>query len=78
MIFFRAYLLIMFITLNTWCIANSKIYLTLFLSFCISLTWAFNVNSMAKGGIKEKIYYSCGAFCGTATALVIADLLQNY
>lgn len=67
----------MFITLNTWCIANQQIYLTLFLSFCISLTWAFNVNSMAKGGWKEKVHYSCGAVCGTATALVIANYLRE-
>jgi len=65
----------MLITLSTWFIANDKYILSLITSFCISLTWAFNVNSMASCDLKGKIIYSCGAVSGTATALLISSFL---
>ncbi len=75
MVFFRAYLFVMLITLNTWCIANNKLVLVLFLSFCISLTWTFNVNSVSNSPFRIKIYYSLGSVCGTATALYLSAFL---
>ncbi len=75
MIFFKSYLLVMLITLSTWFIAHDKYFLSLVTSFCISLTWAFNVNSMSNSNLKDKIIYSCGAVSGTGTALLISRLL---
>jgi len=75
MIFFRSYLLVMCITLSTWCIANNRYALILGLSFCISLIWSFNVTSISNSGLKEKIYYSLGALVGTGSALIISRYL---
>jgi len=75
MIFLRAYLLVLLVTLNTWCVANDRYFLVLFVSFCLSMTWTFNVSSMANGNFFKKLLYSTGAVSGTATALLIARYL---
>lgn len=67
----------MLITLNTWFIANNRISFILVTSFCISLTWAFNVKSMSTSNWIDKIYYSLGAVCGTATALLMTKWIGN-
>ncbi len=73
--FIYAWLQVTLVCLNTWQIANGKIIGAIFVGFLISFVWCFNIQSIAFSKLSEKITYSLGACCGTATGLLISQLI---
>jgi hypothetical protein len=72
---FTSYLCVLLITFNVWAISKNKFATALITSFLISLTWTFNVKSVAIGNWIEKLIYSFGALLGTATGLLLTNIL---
>lgn len=73
--FIYAWMQVSLVCLNTWQIANGKIVGAIFVGFLISFVWCFNIQSIAFSKLSEKVTYSLGACCGTATGLLISQLI---
>ena len=73
--FIYAWLQVTLVCLNTWQIANGKIAGAIVVGFLISFVWCFNIQGIAFSKLSEKITYSLGACCGTATGLLISQLI---
>ena len=73
--FLYAWLQVSLVCLNTWQIANGKVVGAIIVGFLISLVWCFNIQGIAFSKLSEKITYSLGACCGTATGLLMASIL---
>ena len=73
--FIYAWLQVTLVCLNTWQIANGKIIGAIFVGFLISFVCCFNIQSIAFSKLSEKITYSLGACCGTATGLFISQVI---
>ena len=73
--FLYAWLQVTLVCLNTWQIANGKVIGALIVGFLISLVWCFNIQGIAFSNLIEKITYAFGACLGTATGLLISNLV---
>jgi len=73
--FIYAWMQVSLVCLNTWQIANGKIIGAIFVGFLISFVWCFNIQGIAFSKLSEKITYSLGACCGTATGLFISQVI---
>lgn len=73
--FFYAWAQVALVALNTFQIANAQWIGALVVGFLISLLWTFNVRRAAFGTWADRMIYSTGAMCGTATGLGIAAVI---
>ncbi len=74
-LFFTAWLQVFLVALNTWQIANGRVFGALVVGFLLSFTWTFNIKSVAFGGWRDRWLYSAGACCGTGSGLFAAWIL---
>ena len=63
------------VCLNTWQIANGKIFGAICVSFVLSFVWCFNIQRIAFSNLNDKLIYSASACSGTATGLLISRLI---
>jgi hypothetical protein len=73
-LFFQSFLQVGLVALNTYLIAHNHVLSVFFVSFSISLLWAFNVSKVAISEMKHKLIYALGAGCGAVTSLLILKL----
>ncbi len=73
--FLYAYLQVTLICLNTWQVANNKIFGAICVGFLISLIWCFNAQRAAVSNLCDKLIYASGAAFGTATGLLLSNLI---
>ena len=73
--FLYAYLQVTLICLNTWQVANNKPLGAICVGFLISLIWCFNTQRAAVSNFYDKLIYASGAAFGTASGLLLSNLL---
>lgn len=76
--FVLAWAQVALISLNTWQIANSKYIGALIVGFFISLVWTMNVKKIAFSEWTVRIVYCTGASVGTATGLILSNLIYQH
>jgi hypothetical protein len=74
-LFFQSFIQIGFVAVNTWLISHGYIIAVFFVSFLISLIWAFNVAKVSVSTTREKLIYALGAGCGAITGILILEIL---
>jgi hypothetical protein len=72
-LFFKGFLQTSLVGVSTWLIANGYIWPLIFVSFMISLVWAFNVKSISFGGVIDKYVYALGAATGTIIGVLLIE-----
>lgn len=74
-IFLTAFFQVGLVAINTYLI--TKLYWAgiFFVSFAISLLWAFNVSKVSVSTINSKLTYAFGAGCGSIVGLLILKLI---
>ena len=68
-LYFRACLIALLITLNTYLISNKLFVLALFVGGCISFVWTLNVKAIAVSNWKDRVVYTMGGVTGTFISL---------
>ena len=68
-VFFRALLMVVLFTFNTYLIVKGYLLGALIASIGIAITWVFNVSDVAVSTNRKKMMYILGATCGSAIAL---------
>ncbi len=76
-IFTRSFLQILFVVMNGYFIAQSKIVGVAICSYIISMLWAMNVRSMALSSTTQRHTYASGAMAGAITGFYIAKYLSS-
>jgi hypothetical protein len=70
-IFLTAFCQVALISINTYLITHLIWIGIFFVSFAISLLWAYNVSKVALSRKIDKLIYAFGAGCGAITGLII-------
>jgi hypothetical protein len=70
-IFFTAFLQIALVAINTYLITHLIWIGIFFVSFFISMLWAYNVSKVALSHKVDKFIYALGAGCGAITGLIV-------
>ncbi len=73
--FLYAWIQVTLVCLNTWQISQGKVVGAIVVGFLISFVWCFNIQGIAFSKLSEKITYSLGACCGTATGILISRII---
>lgn len=74
-VFFTAFSQIGLVAINTYLITHLMWVGIFFVSFSISLLWAYNVSKVAISKPIDKFIYAFGAGCGAITGLLILQLI---
>lgn len=75
--FLYAYIQVLLVVTNTWQVANGKFMGAVAVGFLISLVWTFNVKRVAFGDWATRLIYCLGASLGTASGLIITQLIYK-
>ena len=79
LLFLTGFVQVVFVSINTWQIANQNIidfrFLHIFaVGFMISFVWSFNVKRVAFGTFGDRMSYALGAGLGTIAGVAISIL----
>lgn len=65
---------VLLVSINVYQISHGHYLGAVIIGFGISLTWTFNIRSVAFGGWKERLVYSGSAAVGTLTGMILPQL----
>lgn len=74
-IFLTSFFQVGLVAINTYLIMHLYWLGIFFVSFFISLLWAFNVSKVSISTINAKLTYALGAGCGSITGLMILKFI---
>lgn len=69
-----AFLQVLLVSINVYQISHGHYVGAIIIGFGISLTWTFNIKSVAFGGWKERLVYSVSAAAGTLTGMILPQM----
>lgn len=71
------YFQVLLVAINVYQISHGHVLGAIIIGFGISLTWTFNIKSVAFGGWTERLIYAGAAAAGTLTGMLIPDFIYS-
>jgi len=72
-LFCTGFLQVFLVAVNVYQISHQKYLGGFIVGFLISLTWCFNIRSIAFGNWWDRLAYCTGAACGTLLGIILTD-----
>jgi hypothetical protein len=72
-----AFLQVLLVSINVYQISHGHFLGAVIIGFGISMTWTFNIKTVAFGGWRERFVYSGFAAVGTLSGMVIPYLIYS-